>query len=280
VNCTISDNTSATSGGGVQLGGAGDPDGASIISNCVVKDNRSFQGGGMDAPGGISPSDRHSVTHCTIVSNKAGAGRGGGLRAQGSVVENCIIRYNTGRQGGGVETRNFTTLLRNCDISYNVIDAGGTPNGAGVWILNADNSTVQNCTIVSNNAGNGVAGVYAENSVKGHVLNSIVYHNTTVGVVSNFGGQVGTWTNSCTTPDPGVGAGNTTTDPNLVDLAGGNVRLASEGSPCFNTGTNQAGQSTQTDLDGLARIVNSIVDMGAYEFVPPPPPSGTILRVR
>ena len=51
----------------------------------------------------------------------------------------------------------------------------------------------------------------------------------------------------------------------------GNYRLQS-GSPSIDVGTNEW-VFTTTDLDGNARIVNRIVDIGAYEYqidVPPP----------
>ena len=48
-------------------------------------------------------------------------------------------------------------------------------------------------------------------------------------------------------------------------------------SPCVNTGTNQSWMVGATDLAGAARIVAGVVDMGAYEFVPP---SGTLIVIR
>ncbi|NCC69659.1 MAG: PKD domain-containing protein, partial [Clostridia bacterium] len=50
-----------------------------------------------------------------------------------------------------------------------------------------------------------------------------------------------------------------------ADPATGDFRLL-PGSPCIDTGTNQAWMATATDLDGNDRILNTTVDIGAYEY--------------
>ena len=55
-----------------------------------------------------------------------------------------------------------------------------------------------------------------------------------------------------------------TDDPQLVDESAGNFRLKSI-SPCIDAGSNSYVQG-ETDLDGNPRIVNGLVDQGAYEF--------------
>src|SRR5262249_27765221 len=62
------------------------------------------------------------------------------------------------------------------------------------------------------------------------------------------------------------GPGNIALDPFFVDRLSGNLRLQSN-SPCINIGLNAA-TVTATDLDGRPRIVQNIVDIGAYEFQP------------
>ncbi|MBN1490660.1 MAG: hypothetical protein JXA69_12145, partial [Phycisphaerae bacterium] len=64
------------------------------------------------------------------------------------------------------------------------------------------------------------------------------------------------------------GDGNISDDPAFVDAMSGNLRLQS-GSPCCDTGNNASVPAgVTTDLDGHPRILNGIVDMGAYEFIP------------
>jgi len=72
------------------------------------------------------------------------------------------------------------------------------------------------------------------------------------------------------------GRGNTTNDPQFTDFQGGNYRF-NRTSPCFNTGTNQDWMNGAFDLDGHARILHGMADMGAYElFIP----SGAMFRGR
>jgi len=61
-----------------------------------------------------------------------------------------------------------------------------------------------------------------------------------------------------------AGNGNITNAPLFVDAAKGDFRLQSN-SPCINWGNNSAVSNT-TDLDGNPRIVEDVVDMGAYEY--------------
>ncbi len=67
-------------------------------------------------------------------------------------------------------------------------------------------------------------------------------------------------------------------DPLFVNTNAADYHLV-QGSPCINAGTNQAWMSGGTDLDGPGnkRIRYRIVDMGAYEALPP---KGGIFRIR
>lgn len=69
---------------------------------------------------------------------------------------------------------------------------------------------------------------------------------------------------SCS-PDLTAGVdGNITGNPLFV--AEGDYHFLA-GSPCIDAGTNQPWMTSATDLDGNPRIVNSIVDIGAYEWL-------------
>jgi hypothetical protein len=59
-----------------------------------------------------------------------------------------------------------------------------------------------------------------------------------------------------------MGPGNLTNEPVFVSTT--DLRLAA-GSPCIDAGSNAYVQGA-TDLDGNPRVVNGIVDIGAYEF--------------
>ena len=202
-----------------------------------------------------------------LYNESASDDTGGGILGQlpNTVVTNCIITGNTGCwYGGGA---NGCTLINCLVTGNNAFEFTQGGDGGGVY-----QCTVINCTVVSNTAalGGGVGFSTVENS--------IVYDNgdTTFGDPNNFASS---FTNSCTSPDPG-GFDNTTNDPEFVDFANGDYRLQ-PGSPCIDTGANAFITAT-TDLDGNPRVVNGTVDMGAYEFQQAPwfllsPTNATIL---
>jgi hypothetical protein len=183
----------------------------------------------------------------TLTGGQAGQGNfvnGGGVMGFGAgLVSNCIITGNrSAGAGGGV----YECTLVNCLLTSNTAVAGG---GIG-------SATAYNCTIVGNNATNYGGGVYG-----GNTYNSIVYYNTaaTAGT-SNY--DFAKLSYSCTSP-AASGTSNITPAPAFVNLAGGDFHLQI-GSPCIDTGLNGLAE-TPNDLDGNPRIVDSTVDMGAYE---------------
>jgi len=141
--------------------------------------------------------------------------------------------------------------------------ANGTFGGGAAY-----QSSLENCTVVANQCtsfnGGTVGGAYH----CGAIISSIVYFNTSISQAGtpNYSGG-GFQYNCCTTPLPGNGFGNFTTDPGLVNLAGGDFHLQSN-SPCINAGNNTYATSA-TDLDSNARIVAGTVDVGAYEYQTP-----------
>lgn len=171
---------------------------------------------------------------------------GGILCLPGAVVSDCIITGNAGvAYGGGV----FGGTVIDCLVSGNVATGG---EGGGAYLC-----TLINCTVVGNqdNYGGGVGFSTVENS--------IVYFNTATVDLSESNYWLTSFTNSCTTPDPG-GVANITNDPVFVNYSGGNYHLQFD-SPCIDTGSN-AFVNVTNDLDGRPRIVDGVVDMGAYEY--------------
>jgi hypothetical protein len=98
------------------------------------------------------------------------------------------------------------------------------------------------------------------------VANSIVWDNVAPLATNALDT---TFDHSATWPLPEGGydlGGNLDADPQFVNSGVGNYRLAGT-SPCVNAGTNLPWIVGETDLDGSARFVGVIVDMGAYEYV-------------
>ncbi len=258
---TLTNGSSSGSAGGVLSSGFND----STISNCVIIGNLASSGGG-----GVSGS----FYNCTLTGNYAN--NGGGIFAGN--MYNCLVASNSAADGGGCYSGTayncrfigntagnggggYNSFFQNCLLTGNV--ASGSFGGGAAY-----QSTIENCTVVANQCtsfnGGTVGGAYH----CGAITSSIVYNNTSFSQAGtpNYSGG-GFIYNSCTTPLPGNGFGNFTSDPALVNPAGGDFHLQSN-SPCINAGNNSYATSA-TDLDGNARIVAGTVDVGAYEYQTP-----------
>ena len=124
--------------------------------------------------------------------------------------------------------------------------------GGGAWCETS--GALSNCVLSGNSA------TYGGGAYYGTLNNCIVYYNDAV-TGPNF--QDSTLNYSCTTPSPG-GVGNITNEPQFVDQVSGNFRLRID-SACIDAGNNAYVVGT-TDLDDNSRIVNGVVDMGAFEY--------------
>jgi len=246
-NCVLIGCAANDTGGGVMRG---------TLHNCTLSGNYGYDGGGC----------RESVlSYCTLSSNSAGFGGG----TSHGTLHNCTLFGNTGDQGGG----SYGGTLSNCTLSDNDANSGGggshgstlsncvlSGNHAGGGSGGSCQSTLYNCTVTGNSTDGNGGGVES-----GSAYNSIVYFNSAA-----TGGQ--DWhsdatpicEHTCTTPDPGTGPGNITSDPVFENAGAGNFELRSS-SPCIDTGNN-AYVTTTNDLIGNPRIFNGTVDMGAYEL--------------
>jgi len=227
-----------------------------VVSNCVIVNNSAkTSGGGIFS---YLSTTNLLVVNCTITGNviRGAGGNGGGISGSAKMtIQNCSILGNTvPNLGGGFYGTNMT--IRNCLIARN---QSTTNSGGGIWMTNG---SVENCTIVSNCAGVAGGGLYISGSGGG--TNNIIYFNTAPAAANftNTEGNAGL-SYSCVIPAV-AGAGNITNNPILKDFVGGDYRLRVT-SPCVNAGTNQPWMTNAVDLDGNARILKTIVDMGAYE---------------
>lgn len=223
-----------------------------VVSNCIVSGNTAEYGGG---------SHGGTLNHCTVSGNTAAYGGG----SYGGTLNDCRLIGNTGVQGGGT----LSSTLNRCRLVGNA--AVNTGGGAWLATLNdcilinntsessgggAADSSLNNCTIVQN-----AAAIFAGGTYRGTLKNCILYFNT---APSGPNYESTAFTNSCTTPLPPSGTGNITNDPQLVDAVNSNLHLSAT-SPCHDTGNNVFAPGG-IDFDGNTRIVNTIVDMGAYEY--------------
>jgi hypothetical protein len=226
---------------------------SAVVSNCVLAGNSAWNYGGAAYQGTFNNCTFNTnlayragaaiyctLNSCLVVSNWAER-LGGGV--SDCTLNRCTLSGNRGWNGGG----GWGSTFNDCILSGNFAGTGG----------GGDYSTFNNCTVTGNSASNLGSGTDGST-----VNNSIVYYNAG----ENYSGC--TINFSCTTPNPG-GTGNTASEPLFANLAGGDLHLQ-PGSPCINTGNNTNAPAAY-DLDGNRRIVQAVVDMGAYEFQQPIP---------
>ena len=173
---------------------------------------------------------------------------GGGVASpsSGGTVTHCVIAGNTAEAEGGGASGG---ILFNCLIKENHALYGG---GASFTYAPG---VMDNCTVVGNSSFGAVGGV------KGGVeLNCIVYGNFGTGN-PNFDSAVFAY--SCTTPDP-AGDHCITNNPKFENAAAGDYHLHFT-SPCIEAGYNFEAADT-TDLAGNLRILDNVVEMGAFEY--------------
>ncbi|MCX7004000.1 MAG: PKD domain-containing protein, partial [bacterium] len=256
-----------SNGYGVSVGGIWLVSGTA--RNCLITGNKSY-----DTGAGVLFSGSGRVEDCLIVGN-GGGGRynsdptdGGGVAFDGGgTLERCVVMDNQGYQFGGIYISGSGAVIRNCLVARN--QGLSWMGGVGGWGISA---TLENNTIVENTA---VAGHAAGVNIGGGTLrNNIIYYNTVAGAVSNIGSGMGPFTYTCTWPGY-AGTGNLTNDPRMVNRAARNYQLSGR-SDCINAGANQSWMNTTKDLGGTNRIMNGVVDMGAYELATNSP----LLRVQ
>jgi predicted outer membrane repeat protein len=183
---------------------------------------------------------------------------GGGIRADGTVtITNSTVSGNTANQFGGGIWANAGGTIRNGTIAFN-----SASNGGGIYrnngTINIGNTIVaQNTAGTSPDIGSNVAGVG--------------YANAGWNLIGNNTGFAATFTNGVSGTIVGV-------NPMLAPLAfnGGSTQTHAllPGSPAINGGNNALippGVTEDQRGVGFPRILFTIVDIGAFESLTPPP---------
>lgn len=278
-NCYFTGNTDYY-GGGVD----NDHNSHPILTNCSFVCNLASYGGGFYNRRESDPT----ITNCIFIENTARF-EGGGISNENSSMDltNCKFIGNYASDGGGIHNdRKSSSNLINCTFTGNKAYSGGAIN-------NEYNShlTLINCTFSSNTAVRGNAlhcytysyGQPPPSIIK--LTNCILWDggneiwNTDDSNIQISYSIVSRSQNAIYDPSQTIiwGEGNIHADPLFVDADGyddiygtedDDIRLL-DGSPCIDAGDISAvPQSVDTDVDGNPRIINSSVDMGAYEKQP------------
>jgi predicted outer membrane repeat protein len=244
-NCTFTNNQ-ATDGYGGAVFNELNSDGS--ISGCTFTTNTADQVGGAMFNYQSSPS----VLDCSFNANDAGAGGAiYNFSSSSPSFINCLFVGNSGDffggSGGAIynDTDCSPTLL-DCTFADNAAGLFDAPGGA-IFDHSDSNPVITNC-ILWNDYANPTGEIYNDDSTSVPV---VTYSDVD-------GGYTGTGNIDS---DPLFVA-----DPNLADDNYGNLQLQ-PGSPCANSGDTAAidAAGITTDLAGNPRVVDGIVDMGAYE---------------
>ena len=262
-------------GGGMYSSG-----GSPTVKNCTFTGNTAgYAGGGMCNDNSSAPL----ITNSSFIGNSSdthGAGMTNYYNSNPTMTNCKFIGNSSGWSGGGIYSFRSSPTLTNCLFS------GNTTTHRGGALSNDDgaNLIVTNSTFSGNSGTGGAVGNYL--NCHPTLRNCVVWGNT--------GGAFYNYPNNCSVTatysdvqDGWSGSGNINSDPLFVDADGAddilgtaddNVRL-SDNSPCIDTANNSnvpadvadldgdgdTSEPTPLDLDGNARIVIDIVDMGAYE---------------
>ena len=287
------DNVVATGNIAADVGGA-----SRINDQSVVITNTTFESNYSAGSAGALFLARGTVTNCEFINNTAATKSGGAVHANqnecyirdclfdgntagsiggglymddGGFMKNCVITNNTaGKNGGGVYMagKKASALLSGCIITNNSADS----IGGGAYLAISD---VVNTTIVGNHAAKNGGALAGDG--EWFLANTILYDNDAAGadkniqVVSNSsttdarncaidvaGYNSSAWTaNNITTLDASPFIGGTGVDSLMLP----------PGSDLLDAGdiTDIESLVTENDLNGVKRIINGTIDLGAYE---------------
>ncbi|HNS41352.1 MAG TPA: choice-of-anchor Q domain-containing protein, partial [Taishania sp.] len=238
INCTFINNGTMGSGGAIYNSTNSSP----TITNCSFTGNSAYEKGGA-----IYNYDNSSpiITNCSFKNNQSGTnsvGNGGGAiynSASSPIIANSLFANNKA-------------------MGNNYANPNG--NGGAIYNVGTSSPVLTNVTIADNL---GATTVYSTGTGSTTFNNSIVYGGISATYVPQYSLIEGNtdFTNGNINPT-GVTVSDIFTNPT------DSIYTLQYGSVAVNSGNN-ALNATTTDLAGNARIIESTIDMGAYEYICP-----------
>jgi hypothetical protein len=215
--------------------------------------------------GGFDNDGKATVTYCTFANNSVGS-EGGAIDDHGTLtVSNSTFFGNTSVSRGGALNCEGASTITNCTITGNRVSSS-SGNGGGIYTT--AQAKVYN-TIVTGNFRGPSPGTTASDIVGTADSSSA---DNLIGVGGAGGMSNGSQGNQVGVTNPGLGA--------LANNGGPTQTMALlSGSPAIDRGSNAFVTVATTDQRGLTRIVNGIVDIGAYEVQAPSAPTASTFAV-
>jgi hypothetical protein len=249
-DCSFTENLSHNLSAGVGFGGGVAVTGGTVtFERCVFDANRGHAGGAVSSTGASTST---SFADCIFLANLASSIGGGAVYGSGVSAVNCLFSGNTSATpGGALQLTAGSCVLADCSLAGNEQTAGA--GGGGVNLAGA--SLVLVNSILWGNTDAGPSAQAAQITVSSGTVS--VGHTD----VEGWDGTLG-------------GTGNFGEDPQFADALGPDGQAGTSdddlhlrpGSPCIDAGDNESVPAGVTqDLDGGARIVSGVVDLGAYE---------------
>jgi hypothetical protein len=252
---TISNNTAKEYSGGIHCTN----NSAAIITKNIINNNSvTLYGAGGIYYSGDSPNV--TITYNKICNNHA-VTNGGGIMGWGTnnnISNNLIANNLADGNGGGIHLSYSTSLLTNNTIVNNSAQRGG-----GIYCENNSDPIFRNCILYGNST-NMTTGdqvyLYDEPTDPAFLYCDIANGLSDFDANGNF--FTGSFLNNISSspqfvnPAPGAGLG--------FDGLAADWSLMTT-SPCINAG-DPAGTYPLTDLAQNTRVINTVIDIGAYEL--------------
>lgn len=266
-------------GGGILNDGSNGSNCSPVIRNCLITGNTAQFGAGIFNSGYNSGTSVPHISACVIAGNTAITGGGGidnfGLLLGNAspLITNSVIYGNTAAQRagamycwGGNDGNASPVVVNTCFIGNSAIDGGAVVSdrlNSSSGSSGTSDPSFRNCIFWGNTA--------SGTGPQFYLLGGANFYATFSDV--DLTAQTAPHVMS------GPGTGNISTDPMFLDIATGTgidgLWFTSDDglqlqalSPCLDVGDN----SSLPPFDILLnpRIINTTVDMGAYEYSPPP----------
>ena len=280
-NCIVRKNYSGSKG--VIHNGVYDSYCLLTMNNCIVTENDG--GSGIHNNGGRIVMENCTIS-CNTINNSVIYNNGGLMK-----MSNCSISDNTTENGqcGGIYNTSSDLTMTGCTVSGNVtingacggiysdnasltmIDCSIVGNtGGGIYFNESSDYyalTLTNCTISGNSIGNTgyIGGIYIDDKIDYNSPMSI----TNCIITYNYGGDINVDFFSRSSNIIGLDPGFVTApifDETGILINSEDIDLSlSRDSIAIDRGDNSV-VTTETDIVGNLRIINYIVDIGAYEY--------------